>query len=159
MAGNRIKKITIVFVSVLAVAVIALTVVANVLRSRMTGTDYLGALRAINTSEVTYASTYGKGFAPSLESLGCKKNSEPDAAHSCLIDSVLASGVKSGYRFSYSSGPSDKNGIINEYFIVQEPLELRSGEAYTYCTDETGLIRRTSAGTRCTRNSDALNRN
>jgi hypothetical protein len=156
--GKRIKKIAIIVVSALLFVFIALIVVANLLRGRMTGPDEMGSLRTINTSEVTYASTYGKGFAPSLESLGCKNSTDaPNAVHSCLIDSVLASGTKSGYRFSYSSSRPDKDGIINEYLVVQEPLEIRASEAYTYCTDETGVIRRTRTRTRCTRTSEAIN--
>jgi hypothetical protein len=62
-----------------------------------------------------------------------------------LIDSVLASGVKSGYSFAYSPGVADPNGNYQTYVVTAKPtIPGVSGQRYFY-TDQTGVIRADSA--------------
>src|ERR1700733_9575360 len=56
-------------------------------------------LRTINHAEETYRDAYGR-YADSLANLGGPQPCLASAATACLIDRVLASGVKSGYRFT-----------------------------------------------------------
>ncbi|MBI3483533.1 MAG: pili assembly chaperone [Acidobacteria bacterium] len=102
------------------------------------------SLRTINTSEVTYASTYGKGFSPTLAVLGPPPaGDKPSAAHADLIDSVLAGGKKSRYNFVYAAGPPDKEGHIKSYSVVARPATPGVSGNRSFFTDETGVIRAT----------------
>jgi type IV pilus assembly protein PilA len=96
----------------------------------------VGSLRTINTSEVTYASTYPNGFSGNMASLD--GNCSPSTA-SCagLIDRELASGTKSGYRFTYEPGPLI-NGRIDSYSAYADPLGAAGNHYYT---DQSGVIR------------------
>src|SRR5271157_3266956 len=90
--GFSLIELLIVVAIILIIAAIA---IPNLLRSRMAANEAsaVGSLRTINTAEVTYSSTYpGTGFTDTLTSLG------PSGVN--MIDSVLASGTKSGYTFA-----------------------------------------------------------
>jgi hypothetical protein len=103
----------------------------------------VGSLRTLNTAEITYATTYPHGFSPSLNSLRWDSHEKnPTERAAGLIDDVLASGEKSGYRFVYSAGPRDEKGRINAYTIRANPIQ--AGIAYYY-TDQTGVIRQNSS--------------
>ncbi len=112
----------------------------------------VGSLRTINTSEVTYASTYGTGFSQSLLELdGPPGSNTADAAG--LIDSVLGSGQKSGYVFDYRPGAPGPEGIINS-----DTVTARSsyGGHPNYFTDESGVIRQTEENRPATVNDSPL---
>jgi type IV pilus assembly protein PilA len=105
----------------------------------------VGVLRTINTSEVTYSSTYPKGFSPSLAALGPPPGTQPTAEAAGLIDPQLATGVEYGYTFTYKAVP-DADSIIRHYTVVARPLKYHR-ESYpptnSFFTDETGVIRST----------------
>ncbi len=104
----------------------------------------VGALRTINQSEINYASTYEAGFSPSMAALGPPPgDAQPSASAAGLIDSVLAGGLKSGYRFAYTPGPPDKTGHIKTYTVVARPLEYGKSGKMSFFTDESGVIRKT----------------
>ncbi len=105
----------------------------------------VSSLRTINTAEVTYASTYDHGFTPSLAALGPPPgNAQPSVSAAGLIDSVLAGGVKSHYRFTYMPGPPDKVGHVATYTVSARPLKYGRNGQNSYFTDESGVIRQTS---------------
>jgi hypothetical protein len=139
------------------VLIIAAIAIPNLLRARMAANEAssVGAIRTINTANVTYASTYG-GFAPSLYALGGGTNCQPSKEHACLIDSVLSSGQKSGYHFTYTAEDSDNDGVIDKYFFEAEPVSKGASGRSTFCSDETGVIRKETDGSRCTAESPAL---
>lgn len=102
----------------------------------------VGSLLTIDTAEVTYSSTYTKGYSPSLAALDGKPSGEPTAESAELIDEVLGRGEKAGYRFVYKAAP-DADGVIRHYTIVARPLK-HPGGGNSYFTDETGVIRMTT---------------
>jgi hypothetical protein len=55
----------------------------------------------------------------------------------------LASGLKSGYSFTYSPGAIDSTGRINSFNFSAIPVSKSTGTQYYY-TDETGVIRQNS---------------
>src|SRR3989454_4059184 len=87
--GFSLIELLIVVAIILIIAAIA---IPNLLRSRMAANEAsaVGSLRTIVTSNVTYSSTYGNSFAPTLPTLG----GAPGALATCngaqLIDNVLA---------------------------------------------------------------------
>lgn len=108
----------------------------------------VGALRTLNTAEVTYSATYNGGFSPSLAALGpsTTPGANPTAGAAGLIDSVLASGEKSAFRFVYSPGPRDEKGYITSYSVTASPIQPGVTGTNYYFTDQTGVIRWNSTG-------------
>jgi hypothetical protein len=104
----------------------------------------VGSLRSINTGEVTYASTYGKSFSPTLTALGPPAQGIQRSADAAdLIDSLLAGGQKSGYNFIYTPGPRDAQGRIVRYTVVARPATPGVSGQRSFFTDETGVLRAT----------------
>jgi hypothetical protein len=63
-----------------------------------------------------------------------------------MVDSVLASGTKTGYKFSYSAGATDAAGNVLNYTLTGEPISVGStGQRYFY-SDQSGVIRANSSG-------------
>jgi hypothetical protein len=58
-----------------------------------------------------------------------------------LIDSVLASGSKSGYTFVYTAGASNQS-----YSVTATPIIPASSGQNMYFTDQSGVIRTDVSG-------------
>jgi hypothetical protein len=94
----------------------------------------VGSLRTINVAQVYYAQTHqDKGFASSLAELG------PDPG-SALIDSVLASGRKSGYVFVLTAASPDSHGRITHYTVIARPQTYGKEGKHSFLTDESGVL-------------------
>jgi len=103
----------------------------------------IGALRTLNTAEVTYAATFGGGFTCALSDLGGMGGGGAPSPHQAmLIDPRLAGGKKNGYVFALSG--CDGNPAAR-YSISAAPADLGSG-ARAFCSDESGVIRYSSDG-------------
>lgn len=140
------------------ILVLAAIAIPNLLRARIAANESsaVGSVRTINTAEVTYATLYPNvGFAPSLEALGGAAPCTPSPATACLIDPVLASGQKSGYRFTYEAQDTGDDKVRLTYFVEALPVKPgQSGQRF-FCTDERGIIRFSATGP-CTRESAPL---
>lgn len=101
----------------------------------------VGSLRTIGTAELSYSTSFpDQGYSPSLEALsdgatGCP--TPPSVEHACLIDSALASGVKSGYGYTYRVPPDEHP--IKHYTLNADPIAPAGG--VHYFTDQTAIIR------------------
>jgi prepilin-type N-terminal cleavage/methylation domain-containing protein len=155
--GFSLIELLIVVAIILIIAAIA---IPNLLRSRMAANEAsaVGSLRTINTSNVTYASTYGVGFSPDLKSLGgtCSSTVASTAAAACLLDSVLAGGTKSGYSFTYSAPSGSTASPANVYIVNGDPVAKGSSGQSAFFTDESGVIRKDPTGTKATASSAPL---
>jgi type IV pilus assembly protein PilA len=142
--GFSLIELLIVVAIILIIAAIA---IPNLLRSRIAANQAsaVGSLRTINTSEITYASTFNTGFSGTLAELG-PGATPPTASAAGLLDSVLAGGSKSGYTFVYTAGAADTTGRINTYAVTASPISTSTGTNY-YFTDESGVIRQNTTGT------------
>ncbi len=124
--------------------IIAAIAIPNLLKARMAANEAsaVGSLRILNVAQITYASTYPKGFAPDIASLGpARAGAQPDASAADLIDSVLVTGQKSGYVFTYTVTEKDENGSLTGYTITAEPVQQgNTGQRYFF-TDQSGVIR------------------
>jgi prepilin-type N-terminal cleavage/methylation domain-containing protein len=144
--GFSLIELLIVVAIILIIAAIA---IPNLLRSRVAANQAsaVGSLRMLNTCETTYASTFNLGYSPDLLSLGpTAPGANPTSTAAGLIDSVLMSGAKSGYSFTYSPGVSDSGGRILAYTISGVPISSSTGSNY-YFTDSSGIIRQNSTTT------------
>ncbi len=123
------------------IPIIAAIAIPNLLRSRMAANEAsaVGSLRTINTSCVAYSTTYGVGFPATLADLGTS-GASASSTGAQLIDSVLASGAKSGYTFTYAAGTA-ANNVIPTYSLNASPITPgQTGTRYFY-TDQSGVIR------------------
>ena len=142
--GFSLIELLIVVAIILIIAAIA---IPNLLRSKMAANEAsaVGSLRTLNTSAVEYSTTYG-GYPSSLGVLGpIASGGTASSGLADLVDSVLSSGVKSGYSFSWSAGTVANGNYIN-YAIFAQPLTPgTTGQRYFY-TDQSGVIRANAAG-------------
>jgi hypothetical protein len=95
---------------------------------------------------VTYSTTYG-GYPGALTKLAPVASGTAATSTSAdLIDSVLATGSKSGYSFTWSAGTTDNNGNYLNYSITGQPLTPgTTGQRYFH-TYQSGVIRASTGG-------------
>jgi prepilin-type N-terminal cleavage/methylation domain-containing protein len=136
--GFSLIELLIVVAIILIIAAIA---IPNLLRARMAANESsaVASIRTINTGEITYSASYPTvGYATSLANLGGVAPCIPTSAAACLIDSVLASGTKSGYNFTAagSGGPPQ-----TQYFATGTPVTLNQTGIRSFCSFEDAVIR------------------
>lgn len=149
-------------VLVTALIIIGLFLVLNVYLGRqeaMRAADEAAAvdsLRTIITALISYDADYQTvGFAPNLSSLGgrdsrslnygtCTGNTMPTSTAACLIDSTLAAGTKSGYRFVYEAHKEQdgvNKGQYTRFEVRADPVTVGVTGTRHYFADETADIR------------------
>ena len=167
--GFSLIELLIVVAIILIIAAIA---IPNLLRSRMAANEAsgVGSLRTMVTGAVTYSSTYGNGFPPSLGAMGGAAGA---AAATCdaslLIDSTLSNGgvgntsQKSGYSFTYVPGAADATkpagcaaAGVQSFTINGVPVTIGSTGQRGFFVDTSGVIRFTTDGSVPTTASAAL---
>jgi type IV pilus assembly protein PilA len=132
--GFSLIELLVVVAIILIIAAIA---IPNLLQARVAANEAsaVASLRTINTAMITYVDNYPTvGFAPTLTALGGTSCAPPDQTSSCLIDTLLAAGTKSGYSFS-STGIGSPAGA---YFAVGLPIAGNGNRSF--CTTEDGSI-------------------
>jgi prepilin-type N-terminal cleavage/methylation domain-containing protein len=144
--GFSLIELLIVVTIILIIAAIAIpNLVKNKIQANETAA--VGALRALTESALLYSNTYG-GFPHGLSDMGPGAGGTgATAAAADLIDSVLASGIKSGYRFTYVAGVTDPSGNVLSYSITATPVAVGSSGQRSFFTDQSGTIRNTVTGT------------
>ncbi|HXH65858.1 MAG TPA: DUF4349 domain-containing protein [Candidatus Limnocylindrales bacterium] len=130
--SNRILVYT-VAVGALSVLLFAIAV-PNLIRSKMAANEAsaVGSLRTLTTATIMYNDQYHH-LPPSLESLRAPTYGQTYADAANLIDPTLASGSKSGYRFTYQP-------LGDRYTITAEAIEPEKSGTRLFSTDETGII-------------------
>ena len=145
LAGFSLIELLIVVAVILVIAAIA---IPNLLRSRMAANEAsaVASVRSINTSQVVYQSTYNIGFAARLIDLGdggvaanCTPPTPPISTSSCLIDSSLGTGSKSGYNFTYT--PVSTGAVVGAYTVSADPISSGGSGQRHFFSDETLVIR------------------
>ncbi len=140
--GFSLIELLIVVAIILIIAAIA---IPNLLRARMAANESsaVGSTRTINTAEVTYNATYPTvGFTATLASLGTA--SPCSSAGACLIDSVLASGTKSGYGFSMTTGSTTGTPQPSYNILAAPSIPGQTGQRY-FCSFEDAVVRYSAA--------------
>ena len=141
--GFSLIELLIVVAIILIIAVIT---VPNLLRARIAANESsaVQSVRQIATAETSYHITYPQiGYAPDLPSLsGPVSGCMPSPATGCILDSVLASGVKSGYKL-FAAGFTSAGGPTNTQFVASSaPLTFNKSGVRSFClaTDD-GAVR------------------
>lgn len=116
-------------VSVVPVGIIPAIAIPNLLASRMAANEgsAIYSLRTISSAEMTYQANYQK-YA-TLDEL----------AAAGLIDPKLASGVKSGYRFTVELSSDDPESAGFAAYCV--PVDYRNSGKRSFYVDQTSVIR------------------
>lgn len=148
--GFSLIELLIVVAIILIIAAIA---IPNLLRSRIAANESaaVGTIRTINTSQVTFASTYpATGFAASNAALGPPAAGvAASAAAAGLVDNVIgcaaAPCVKSGYGFTVT-GDAAVGGVIPGYLVTAIPTSQGSSGVRSFCATEDGVVRVQPAG-------------
>lgn len=133
---------------VAVILIIASIAIPNFIRSKMRANEAAAVqnLRNITTAEVVYSTTYSIGYSPTLGALG-GNSVTVDATAAGLIDEVLASGVKSGYTYSYSVISSDPLGHVTAYSLTADPAVAGTSGVNHFYADQSGVIRENGTAT------------
>lgn len=138
-----------VLVVVAVILVIAALAIPSFLRSKIRANEaaVVGALRAISTAQVSYQTTYQKGYAPSLDALKPPPSgTAPNATAADLIDPVLATSIRNGYNFDYNPIDTDGDGQPDQYTVNANPIAVgQTGDKYFY-VDQTNVVRENLGG-------------
>jgi type IV pilus assembly protein PilA len=140
--GFSLIELLIVVAIILIIAAIA---IPNLLKSKIAANQAsaVASLRTINTSEVTYSSTYNQGYTSTLAQLGPPASGASTSSNAGLTDSVLAGGAKSGYTFAYTAGAA-VNGSTPTYQMTATPVSVGTTGQNYYFTDDSNVIRQNS---------------
>ena len=153
--GFSLIELLIVVAIILIIAAIA---VPNLLKSRMAAAQAsaVGSINAINTAAVTYNTTWGNGFPPSLAAIGNNGTSNATCTNAELIDTVLTTGMKQGYNFAFTKGQTQMNsassscsagyGYADGYMITATPVTVGTTGQTSYCSDQSQVIRFNTSG-------------
>jgi type IV pilus assembly protein PilA len=142
--GFSLIELLIVVAIILIIAAIA---IPNLLRAKIAANESSasGSVRTIVTAEVSYANAYGAGYGTLLQ-LGsaapCVPGTVATAAAACLIDSVLAAGLKSGYNIAAAPLGANNSG----FEAAAWPQRVGVSGQRTFCAEESGVIRVDIAG-------------
>jgi type IV pilus assembly protein PilA len=143
--GFSLIELLIVVTIILIIAAIA---IPNLMHSKAQANEAAAVetLHTLTSAAVMYSTTYS-GFPHAISNLGPNTGAtNASSAAADLVDSVLATGVKSGYRFTYTVGVADPGGNVLSYTITASPVVPgNTGLRYFY-TDQSGIIRASATG-------------
>jgi type IV pilus assembly protein PilA len=151
--GFSLIELLLVVAVILIVSAIA---VPNFMRSRMRANEAnaVAGIRVIHTSAITYATTYPDlGFPVLLTNMGGANPCTATSTSSCLIDDVLAQGVKDGYSYVWTG---DGNTPSVGFILTATPQMVGSSGQRMFCTDQGGTVYYDPTGTGCTNASQPM---
>jgi type IV pilus assembly protein PilA len=138
--------LSIVVAIILLIAGIA---VPNSLKARVSANESsaVGSVRALTSANIQYfVQCPANGFLVALANLGPGNGT---CAAAAAIDSVLTSGIKSGYSIAYTPGAVNAAGTITTYLILALPLSVSVTGQRAFCSNQDGVIHYNESGTTC----------
>jgi type IV pilus assembly protein PilA len=152
--GFSLIELLIVVAIILIIAAIS---IPNLLRARIAANEAaaVAALRTLNTAQIFYDSSYPTvGFASTLASLSGTNCAPPGSSGACIIDTQLASGTKSGYKFTISATSGSPNAT---YTFIAAPLSPNQTGVRYFCSFGDAVVRfSATALTTCTTSNAPL---
>ncbi len=138
MAGLILGYIGVAAVPI--ILIIAAIAIPNLLRARMAANESsaVASVRTIVTAQMAYSESHPEtGYACSLSALR-------DAQ---MIDGVLGSGQKTGYRFEITGCEAEAaGGVSKKYQVVAYPITANQTGDRSFCSDESAVIKQHSGG-------------
>ena len=153
--GFTLMELLIVIAIILILMLMAIPTIGGI-KKQANETSAINSVQVIEKAQMQYESTYPvNGYACSLTALGGDpKSGAPTPAAAQLMQSDLASGIKSGYIFAISNCTKvNLNGTdrITGYQITAVPQTVGKTGNRGFCSDEFGTIKSDPAGgTNCT---------
>jgi len=140
--GFSLIELLIVVAIILIIAAIA---IPSLLRAKISANESSAAasVRTISTAQIAYAAAFpATGYAANLAALGpggtsCASTG-PTSTNACILDSVLASGSKSGYNFLSASGAGTPS---IEFVSSSAPISYNVTGTKNYCMVTDGVLR------------------
>jgi type IV pilus assembly protein PilA len=130
--GFSLIELLIVIAIILIIVTVALPKLNNATRYAHE-TAAIKAIQTIHTMQVQYNSQYGR-YAASLTEMGPPATGAATAAAADLIDGGLASGEKSGYKFTMTGNQAG-------YVINASPVAYGNTGSRTFYSDQSMVIR------------------
>lgn len=140
--GFSLIELLIVVAIILIIAAIA---VPNYLRSRMAANEAaaVASIRTLNTAQISYNSAYPSvGYAATLAALGGANCAPPDPTSACLIDTLLAGGLKNSYTFTLTNVTGTPNAT---YTVIGSPVLLNYSGTRYFCSYQDAVVRFSTA--------------
>jgi len=151
--GFSLIELLIVVAIILIIAAIAIPML---LRSKIAANEANAAqtLRTAVTASVTYASTYGNGYPPTLQALG-GSGAPANCDAAALLDPTIATPPfqKSGYTFAYNILNANANPAPgcsaaggNSFTATAIPINPGTSGQRSFFVDPSGVVRANPTG-------------
>jgi type IV pilus assembly protein PilA len=135
--GFSLIELLIVVAIILIIAAIA---IPNLLRARIAANEASASasVRQLATAEIAYNSAYPANGYSTLAALGGAPPCTPNALTACFIDSMLSTGLKSGYQFAATG----LGGVPKTAFVVGgTPQTYNVTGVRDFCIVTDGVLR------------------
>jgi type IV pilus assembly protein PilA len=155
--GFTLMELLIVIAIILILMLMAIPTIGS-LKKQANETSAMNSVQVIAKAELQYSNTFpANGYACTLAALGGDPSSgAPTATSAQILQSDLASGIKSGYIFTIGNCTKvNLNGSdrITGYQVTAVPETVGKTGNRGFCSDDTGVIKQDPAGgTNCVQN-------
>jgi type IV pilus assembly protein PilA len=143
--GFSLIELLIVVTIILIIAAIA---IPKVLSAKIQANEAAAVvtLHTLNANALMYSNSYGT-FPHAISDLGpAATGTPPSSGAADLIDSSLASGIKSGYKFTFKVVATDPAGNVDSYTISATPVTPGSTGQRAFFTDLSDTVRASQSG-------------
>ncbi len=141
------------------ILIIAAIAIPNLIRARIAANESsaVAALRTIDAAALSYSEKYSNGFPPDLLTMDGVDAGAPGCDHAQLIGSVLATGQRNGYVFTYVALPEIEgqqrpvstqaaaNGCTvggkDAFTVSADPVTRGTTGMRSFFIDQTGVVR------------------